>query len=195
MKLDPTIEVGESESVYPPSEDTLLLLEAIDLRGASTFLEVGSGTGLVALHAARECDVVATDVNPHAVALIRRNADANDLSLGVVRSDLVEGLRGTFDVIAFNPPYLPVVEGKEWLERSWSGGPDGNEVILIFLDQIGSLLSGDGVLYLLLSSHNHRALRRARQLYDVTPVVRQSLFFEEIVVYRLRPRAFPENNL
>lgn len=195
VQLDPAIQVIEDERVYPPSEDTRLLLEAINIRNASTFLEVGTGTGLVALHAASECKVVATDISPHAVALCRRNAATNGLPLEVVRADLVAGLREPFDVIAFNPPYLPGVGGRDWIERSWDGGPDGNQVILRFLDQVGPLLAEGGVLYLLLSSHNRKALSRARRLYRVSPVARQPLFFEEIAVYELKCRDSPKNNL
>ncbi len=195
MQLDPTIQIMEDERVYPPSEDTRLLLKAIDLRDASTFLEVGTGTGFVALHAAVECEAVATDINPHAVALSRLNATSNRLSLEIVRTDLLDGLRGNFDVIAFNPPYLPDGGGRDWIEWSWSGGPDGNDVILRFLGQLGPHVAEDGVIYLLLSSHNRKALTRARRLYHVRPVARQPLFFEEIVVYALRPKGPPENNL
>lgn len=193
--MDVSIDVMESEDVYPPSEDTWLLLEAIDLEGATRFADVGTGTGIIALHAAKGCRTVATDVNPYAVALCRRNADSLGLPLEVVQTDLLAGLRGTFDVIAFNPPYLPSGETSLWIEKSWSGGLDGNEVILRFLEQVGDRLAYGGRVYLLLSSHNRRALTRARQLFHARPLVRKPLFFEEIVAVELRSKGAPGNNL
>ncbi len=193
VQLDPAIQVMEDERVYPPSEDTRLLLEAIDLQDASSFLEVGTGTGFVALHAAVECEVIATDINPHAVALSRLNATSNHLSLEIVRTDVVDGLRGPFDVIAFNPPYLPDAKAEAWIDRAWSGGPDGNAVILQFLNQVSPILAVEGTVYLLLSSHNSKALQRARQLFHARPLARKPLFFEDIVAYELRRVDSPRN--
>ncbi len=193
MDLDSSIELRVSHRVYPPSEDTWLLLGAIDLRGASTFLEVGTGSGIIALHAASRCRTVATDISPHAVTLCRRNAAANSLPIDVVRTDVVAGLRGPFDVIAFNPPYLPDAKAEAWIERAWSGGPDGNAVILQFLNQVSPILAVEGTVYLLLSSHNSKALQRARQLFHARPLARKPLFFEDIVAYELRRVDSPRN--
>ncbi len=195
MELDASLVVEEGEGVYPPSEDTHLLLEAVDARPAEAFLEVGAGTGLVALHAARTCGVVATDVNPEAVRLCRRNARRNGVPLAVVRTDLFGGLRGQFDVIAFNPPYLPGEATDGWLERAWSGGTDGNRVILRFLEEARVHLAQEGRIYLLVSSHNAAALRKARELYALRPLRRKPLFFEEIAVYELRHLPGPSHKL
>lgn len=188
MELDPSLEVEEAEEVYPPSEDTYLLLAALEAPADGSFLEVGTGAGLVALHAARTSRVVATDVNPQAVRLCRRNALRNGLALDVVRTDLFAGLRGPFDAIAFNPPYLPRAPQDGWLDRAWSGGADGNQVILRFLDAARDHLAPGGRIYLLLSSHNASILRAAQARYAPRPLRRKHLFFEEIAVYELRHR-------
>ncbi len=184
--VDSSIHVEELDGVYRPSEDSYLLLRSIQLGGASSFLEVGTGTGLIALHAARHVRTVATDINPQAVSLCKANALRNGIRVEVIRADLLMGLRTEFDLIAFNPPYLPVKEGQGWVDRAWSGGRNGNEVILRFLNQARHRLSPEGRIYLLLSSHNGRALEKARQLYDVRSLTRQSLFFEDITVYELK---------
>jgi release factor glutamine methyltransferase len=185
VEVDAAIRIREHEDVYRPAEDSYLLLKAIDLRYATTFLDVGTGTGIIALHAARRCRTVATDINPRAVSLCRSNAALNGLNVEVVRTDLFRGLKGTFDIIAFNPPYLPS-DREGWLEKAWSGGPDGNQVILRFLEQAAGHLARDGRIYLLMSSHNTLALREAQESYRCTPLRRQPLFFEEIAVYELR---------
>lgn len=73
-------------------------------------LDVGTGSGFLALHMALKGEVVATDVSPFAVRTAKRNAEVNGLKVDIVQCDLFEGLRGVFDIIAFNPPYLPVHE-------------------------------------------------------------------------------------
>lgn len=178
--------IAEDRRVYPPSEDTYLLLEAIDLDGASSFVEIGTGTGMIALQAARQVEAVATDISEEAVHLCRGNAETNGLDVEVIRTDLFAGLNLEADVIAFNPPYLPDRGLEHLADPAWSGGRDGNKVIFRFLEQARDALSPGGRVYLLLSSHNSKALRRAVKLYDVRCVAQRSLFFEEIGVYRLQ---------
>lgn len=105
---------------------TALLAEHIatfDLKGRR-FLELGAGTGRVALTAARAGAVVtASDINPKAVENLRINAERNNLSLDVVLSDLFDRLPGHFDIIAINPPYYrrdPATDA----ERAFLAGAD-----------------------------------------------------------------------
>lgn len=70
-------------------------------------LDVGTGTGIIACALARRGhSVVATDILPAAVALARRNARRNGLTVDCVVSDLTAALPGEskFDVIVFNVP-------------------------------------------------------------------------------------------
>ncbi|MFQ6012863.1 MAG: HemK2/MTQ2 family protein methyltransferase [Thermoplasmata archaeon] len=189
MDLDPGLRIEEDDRVYRPAEDSYLLLRTIELGGALSFLEIGSGTGLIALHAARQARTVATDINPSAVSLSQANARNNALPLDVVRADLFRGLRGAFDAIAFNPPYLPLRPRGKWLDHAWSGGRGGDEVVLRFLREAPPFLAEGGVIFLLLSSQNREALRVARRDYRAEERGREALFFDEIVVHRLRPRA------
>lgn len=72
-----------------------------------TVLDVGTGSGLLALFAAQQgASVTALDINPSAVEAARRNAVANGLAITVVESDLFAGLPPqTFDIVLINPPY------------------------------------------------------------------------------------------
>jgi SAM-dependent methyltransferase len=94
--------------VYPPQEDSLLLANSIIPRGR--VLEIGTGSGIVAITLAKKGhDVVATDLNPRALLAARENAAANGVGgrVAVVRADLLSGIKGPFDTVVFNPPYLP----------------------------------------------------------------------------------------
>jgi release factor glutamine methyltransferase len=83
-------------------------LQNIDFQ-EKTVLDVGTGSGLLALFAARHgASVTAVDINPLAVETARRNALANGLSATVVESDLFAALPAqSFDIILINPPYFP----------------------------------------------------------------------------------------
>jgi len=73
-----------------------------------TLLEMGCGSGIVALCAARAgALVVAVDINPDAVECTRRNAERAGLRLDVRQSDVYDRVPERFDVIAWNPPFFP----------------------------------------------------------------------------------------
>jgi release factor glutamine methyltransferase len=187
MDYDGSLIVEEDPLVYRPSEDSRLLLESIALGPGDRFLEVGTGTGLVALHAARHTWAVATDANRTAVELARANAKRNRVNLAVVHTNLAAGLRGPFDVIAFNPPYL---EGRpvDTLDLAWAGGVQGSEVSVRFLADLPRILAPLGRAYLLLSHANAVAHAEARKRFRVHVAVRRKLFFEELEVVELTTR-------
>lgn len=187
MELDPGIAIGEGPLVYRPAEDSLLLLDSVRVDAGERFLEVGTGTGLIALHAARRSQAVATDANREAVRLARSNARRNGLPLAVVLTHLMAGLRGPFDVVAFNPPYL---EGppRDDLDRAWAGGHQGSEVSLGFLADLGRVLAPRGRAYLLLSHANEAARRAAEERFRTQVVASRRLFFEELDVLELMRR-------
>ncbi len=187
MEFDPTLVIEEDPQVYRPSEDSRLLLGAIALLPGERFLEVGTGTGLIALHAARLAPALATDANPAAVRLARANARRNGLRLELLRTDLVAGLRGPFDVVAFNPPYL---EGhpRDELDRAWSGGGEGSGESVRFLRDLPRVLRPGGRAYLLLSRENHVARALADSTFHARLVASRRLFFEDLDVLELTRR-------
>lgn len=137
--------VSLHDDVYRPSDDTLLLAKAVhgDVRKGDRFLEVGCGTGYVSLIAAKAgATVTCTDANPYAVSLATHNAKQNGLALKAIETDLLAGVPGPFDIVAFNPPYLPTGPGDLVpgpLNLAFDGGLDGNAVVLRFARQVGAL--------------------------------------------------------
>ncbi len=76
MKYDPAIKIAEDREVYPPSEDSVMLIQSFDVDADESLLEIGCGSGVVAIHCARDgADVTCGDINPKAVELTRMNAD------------------------------------------------------------------------------------------------------------------------
>lgn len=140
--------------VYDPAEDSALLAEAaVDrVRPDDRVLDVGTGSGYVADRIAEAvgADVIGSDVNSRAC---RR---ARERGVETVRADLVAPFQDdAFDVVVFNPPYLPTPPDREWddpLERALSGGPSGRAVIEPFLATVGRVLGPDGTVLLTLSN-------------------------------------------
>ena len=143
---------GIPDQVYSPAEDSFLLLRAAlrEVRPTDRVLEVGTGSGYVAAGLlGRAAVVVATDINPHAARYARARG------LAAVRTDLAMGLSGPFDLILFNPPYLPTAPVEridDWLEYALDGGPTGRAVIERFIADVGRVLAPFGRVLLLVSS-------------------------------------------
>ena len=142
---------ADPDQVYPVREDTLLLLEAAldELKPSDRVLDLGTGSGYIARHlVGKAALIIATDVNPHACRM------ASSGGVGVARADLTAGLRGHFDLILFNPPYLPTKPGErmdDWLEKALDGGENGRDVIGRLLPDLPRVLVPGGRLLLVFS--------------------------------------------
>lgn len=129
----------------------------------ASVLEVGTGTGCIALSLAGERPFVrvsATDVSPDAVALAGRNRDALGLDgpVELFLTDLADGVPGAkdaaFDVLVSNPPYIPspLVEelpaevGGFEPRLALDGGPDGLDVFRRIVALAGTALKPGGLL-------------------------------------------------
>lgn len=145
-----------SAAVYPPREDSFLLIPFARVPPGTTVAEVGAGAGSAALSAAREgARVVATDLNPAALRQLRKRARAQGLELEAVRTDLLRGL-GRFDRVLANPPYLPTLPEERdpdpWANLALDGGPDGCRVLARLVEDLASHLAPSGSAYVVVSS-------------------------------------------
>jgi release factor glutamine methyltransferase len=190
MKLDPTISIEVQDGVYEPREDTHLLLSSIEVQPGSEVLEVGTGSGIIALHCAKAgTKVIATDISPLAVRNARANAIENSLDICVVLTDLAGCIGNTYDMIIFNPPYL-MDDDTGSLSRSErrqvKGGHVGSELSVRFLGQALELLNEDGCILLLTSSESEASvLDIAEKFYNIQKVGERKIFFEILSAYRL----------
>jgi release factor glutamine methyltransferase len=187
----PDRDVTLNEGVYPPSEDTFLLINALRAEGAGgSALELCSGSGVVGLSVADGLDsIIAIDINPAAAETTLENYRRNSLArkVDVLVGDLFSPLRRRgFDLVIMNPPYLDDLS--EPRDIAWSGGRNGRSVIDRFLREIPSFLSDRGRAYFLQTDTNgiEQSLSIARSSNLEGRVVRTASFmFEQLVVIRL----------
>jgi release factor glutamine methyltransferase len=135
------------DRVLIPRPETELLVEAAIARAprGSRVLDVGSGSGCVAITIARErqdLEVTSIDLSVGALAVARRNAQTHEANVRFVASDAFDGIRGEFDLIVANPPYIPradyeqlAIEVRDHEPRiALTPGPRGTEMIERILD-------------------------------------------------------------
>jgi len=178
--------------VYPPSEDTYLLLDTIDIKPDDSFLEVGCGAGLITLFAAeRARSVIGIDSSLEAVRNTVENLRRSDLhnNCHVIESDLLGALAPAvkFSLIVFNPPYLPQDNEHTDLDHALVGGQTGTELTLRFVRQAAGHLTSKGRMLLVASSLSDiDSIREAMTEcgLSVSLVSEKSLFFEKIQVLR-----------
>jgi release factor glutamine methyltransferase len=146
--------------VYAPQEDTELLAGVLSdepLPPGAEILDVGTGTGALALEAARQgFRVTAVDVSWRAVWAARLNAARAGLPVHIRRGNLFDPVRGeSFDLIMANPPYVPAPDGAgqpRGAARAWDAGGDGRLVVDRICREAPDLLRPGGVLLLVQSA-------------------------------------------
>jgi len=141
--------------IYPPAEDSFFLAKEVEKYLAKLsrekrlqlkILDLGAGSGIQSENllksGIKRKQILASDINSEAQKYLKK------LKIKFVKSDLLANIKEKFDLIIFNPPYLP--KNKYDKEKDTSGGVVGDEIILKFLKQVKSNLSGQ--IFLLLSS-------------------------------------------
>jgi release factor glutamine methyltransferase len=141
------------DRVLIPRPETELLVETAIMRAprGARVVDVGAGSGCVAISLERartDLHVIAVDVSVAALAVATRNARAHRSRVRFAASNVLDALRGAFDIVVSNPPYIAgddvaglQVEVREHEPRvALTPGPRGTEVIERIFDSAGNAL-------------------------------------------------------
>ncbi len=175
--------------IYEAAEDSLLLKKFIKKYAKGRVLDMGTGSGVLALEAMKYSKVEACDINKKAVKLVK--------SKGVKAyfSDLFSNVKCKFDLIMFNPPYLPLevdycgikFKGKDLgyiNDKALVGGKKGYETLEKFFKDVRKFLKPKGKVLIVVSSLTPRVeeiLNEANFKFKI--LGRKRIFFEELKVY------------
>lgn len=111
ITIDPGQAFGTGQ--HPTTAGCAALLESV-IRGGERVLDIGTGTGILAIAAAKlgASEVLAIDIDPIAVRCSNENIERNGVAEVVtsLKGDLLKGVDGTFDVILANILAGPVIE-------------------------------------------------------------------------------------
>ncbi|OYT57953.1 MAG: hypothetical protein B6U68_00920 [Candidatus Aenigmarchaeota archaeon ex4484_14] len=184
-----------SDDVYYPREDSVFMADfLVDFLSKQRMkpkriLDVGTGSGFLAIlcFLLTGAEVTAVDVNRKAVECARKNAARNRCRLILIESDLFEGIRGNYDLVLFNPPYLPPSPESDKHLNNDKKALIGSGEISRFLLKLSGHLTSDGIALLLVSSLTPVDMEKLSQRNKLKAMVIQTkkLDWEELVLYKI----------
>jgi len=217
---DPLIECN-SEKLYFPSDDTYLIIDYFkdhidhnyfdgkNISDINNILEIGTGTGIIAIYLQLlkekypkfTANIFASDIMDEAIECAKKNEKLNkiDPQITFIKSDLFDSfpnnLKHTFDIIIFNPPYLPsskIMDKENQREKdlTWKGGKKGFELILRLLDEISEYIRKDTTSYIYFITSSATNLRELedqirKRGYNLELLDKKHIFFEDILLNRI----------
>jgi len=179
--------------MYKPAEDSFLLAEQIKLYLAGfskrelsglNVLDMGAGSGIQANicidSGVLKNNILNVDIDKEAIESLKSK------KYNAVQSNLFSEIKGIFNLIIFNPPYLPEVKHDK--KKDTTGGKTGDETIFKFLKQAKSHLKKNGVILLLTSSFT--PMKRINKLIKKLNMKKKKLaekniFFEKLFVFSI----------
>lgn len=177
--------------IYKPREDSYLLSKYVKVFSKGKVLDMGTGSGIQALAALEKTqDVLAVDINPEAVELTKsKGANA-------IVSDLFSNVEGEFDLIIFNPPYLPQEVDDCGIKLTTDngltysddvalvGGKNGSETLERFFSQVSEYLKDNGKILIVFSSLTKDVDKIiSKYNFKFEKLEEGKFFFEKIIVY------------
>ena len=203
--------------VYEPMEDSFLLAEHVKKHSPGFVLDVGTGSGIQAIAASEKAKlVIGIDTSRDAIKLATENAlKQNVKNTGFFESNMLDLLKKIetkkqfknsflkeiknkkihdflekkilFDLIIFNPPYLPQDKGIE--DKSIYGGIKGHETLEKFFSKVSEYLKENGNILIVFSSLTKK--EKVDELlqnycFEFKQVDEKKLFFETLFVYLIK---------
>ena len=177
--------------VYSPREDSFLIIDVLSSLPLQNMevLDLGTGSGILGLFCAQNgACVTVTDVDDRILENVLAAASKLGLGIKAAKSDMFSNVVGRFDIVLFNPPYLPSGEIKD---STTDAGIDGRRLIDRFFDGLTDHLREDGFALILVSTLNDpKSIIEQHSNFSINTVFRRPLFFEELQVLLCRFRSF-----
>ncbi|WP_295591103.1 HemK2/MTQ2 family protein methyltransferase [uncultured Methanobrevibacter sp.] len=183
--------INTDDNVYIPAEDSYLLADNLEIKSGQSVLEIGTGSGIVAMYASKLTDdITVTDINFDACLLAEKNFKDNGIeNIEILFGNLFEPVKNRkFDVILFNTPYLPTEDDEvldDTINYAFDGGLNGRKVIDLFLNEVGNHLNDGGIVQMIQSSlsGNEETLEKLDHLGFIAEIAAsEHFFFEDITL-------------
>lgn len=173
--------------IYLPREDTYLLESAVKRFAYGKTLEMGTGSGHLSKIASDKNEVksvLAVDINPNAIEYAKKNN--YNKKIKYLESNLFSKVKGSYDTIFFNPPYLP--DHPDYKDVALDGGKKGYELPVKFLIDAKKHLKINGQILFLFSSLTQKNVIEQTLIennYSFEKIEETSFDYEKLYVYKL----------
>ena len=175
------------ENVLIPQPDTEILVEkvikSIDIMENIEILDMCTGSGCIGISLAKNIKntkVTLVDISKEAIEIAKKNAIQNGVENKVtfIQSDMFENVKGKFDIIVSNPPYIKTdiiqtldkqVQNEPHI--ALDGGKDGLDFYKILINEAHKYLKKDGKIFLEIGYD---------QKQEVENLVKQSKHYKKI---------------
>lgn len=173
--------------IYEPREDSFLLQRNLShYVFKKNVLDMGAGSGIQSETAIKlgATSVLAVDIDPLVIEHLKKK------HIPAIKSDLFLNVSGTYDVIVFNPPYLPLDEREDVTSaRITAGGKKGDEVIIKCIKQSPKHLSKKGIVLIILSSltpHKRLFAEAKKSHFTMRKVDQLNVFMETLELWEFK---------
>jgi len=174
--------------IYQPEEDSHLLAKYVKKYAKGKVLDVGCGSGIQSETALKNTkNVTGVDINPNAI----KHCKLSEYTKGAkfLKSNLFSNVKGKFNTIIFNPPYLPDAKDPKDIKAYTTGGKHGYEIVDEFLKNANSYLEEDGIILIVFSNLTKKKKVDEiieNYLFESKLLEEKSVFFEKLYCYKIK---------
>jgi release factor glutamine methyltransferase len=172
--------------MYYPSDDTIFLAQIVSNYHGNFALEIGTSSGTILRELSKNFSfAIGTDID---FCSLKRLVMMSENSR-VICCDAASALCNVkFDLIVFNPPYLP--NALIHADKSVDGGPTGIEISIHFIKSAMDKLTKEGrILFLISNLTQTKKLTTfiSKNNLSVTRVAQKKLFYERLQIFEISP--------
>lgn len=169
------IDIIESKHTLKPRPETELLVDNIATNESKTktVLDMCTGSGCIglSLKQAGFSEVDLCDLSDKALKMCKKNAQLNNLKVGIIKSDMFKNISQKYDIIVSNPPYIKSkdIDGLSTEVKKYDplmaldGGDDGLDFYRIIANESHNYLNDGGVLYLEIGQNQEEDITKLLQ--------------------------------
>lgn len=187
------------EGVFIPRPETEFLVDYVlklKLKKNSKILDIGTGSGAIAVSLKKfnkKLKVFASDISPVALFQAKKNAKLNKTKIFFFLGDLLKPIKGKFDIIVSNPPYISKDFMKELPENvkkepgiALNGGKDGLRIINKILKEAKDRFKKDGLLIMEIGEGQIEKIKeKAKKIgYNFIETIKDFSNIERIVIFK-----------